>query len=176
MKKAAKDLTLIASTDWARLSAFIDGEGCVTLKRRKARARTTTFWGSKPSLCLLLQVTNTDPRLVEWLAATFGGRVGYFESKDARYKGRYDWQVTSSQAEAMLTMCLPYLLLKKEQAEIGLAFQKTVGRRGRVRGDGHGRLVSGQACGLNDAVAAQREEFKARLTLLNKKGPKESVA
>jgi hypothetical protein len=42
----------------------------------------------------------------------------------------FHWHVTAQNASEILSACLPYFIIKKEQALIGIEFQKTKGNRG----------------------------------------------
>ena len=61
------DLSQISQIDWARLAAYIDGEGCISIKSvagYNAAARRVFY--------IDLAVTNTDVRLLSWLRSIFG--------------------------------------------------------------------------------------------------------
>lgn len=112
--------------DWIRLAAFIDGEGSILINERRSAKRTN--WGS----WLRVVIANTDPRLPRWLLLTFGGTI-VVARRRAKENHRYaiKWHVSCRQAEELLRECLPFLLIKKEQAEIALAFQETLGGPGK---------------------------------------------
>ena len=129
------------------MAAFIDGEGCIRAKARTGRAAFP-----------YLHVTNTDARLMNWLLDTFGGTVSTHRPANGRYRTRYDWQAKQSSLREILTQCLPFLLLKREQAEVALALLSFVRYRGHVR--------------VRTDETRQREDLKAQLHVLNAKGPK----
>lgn len=121
------------SIDWARLAAFIDGEGCITISRMVNKSRrTASKW---TSYGLMVQITNTDMRLNVWL--------GRFD-QDASYKKKsnvqssfpnalpqHSWTVRGWKAHRILVHCLPYFVLKLDQAERGIAFQESKWQWGR---------------------------------------------
>jgi hypothetical protein len=101
--------------DWARMAAFIDGEGCIRIavkpcKQDKGRRRTM----------LLIAIVQKDPRLTDWLKETFSGCVSVRKSPVINYQ----WVVASNHAEWILENCLPFFIVKREQAEIGIAHQR----------------------------------------------------
>lgn len=107
--------------DWARLAAFIDGEGCIYISTPNRKSGKGT--------CLYVGVTNTDPRLVSWLGNTFGGVVygnPHKKNTNVKWSLAYKWVIASRQAVPILERCMPYFVIKKEQAEIGLAHQSLV--------------------------------------------------
>ena len=72
--------------DWARLAAFIDGEGTIFIQRAGARGPH----------CLVVIVSNTSPLLTAWLETTFGGNVYFSHSAALRARSSricYSWRV-----------------------------------------------------------------------------------
>ncbi|HEV8525223.1 MAG TPA: hypothetical protein VGQ71_12040 [Terriglobales bacterium] len=114
--------------DWVRLAAYIDGEGSILITER--HYKTSPYLG----MYIRVVLANTDPRLCLWAQERFGGVFVISQrDKPAHHKTPYKWHVSCNQAACILERCLPYLLLKREQAEIALAFQSTV-TNGRGRG------------------------------------------
>jgi len=110
--------------DWVRLAAFIDGEGFIDIEthtqyRPHLKREYTTHR-------LRIVIVNTDPRLALWLKATFGGCANFEPTKNPKWRHKLVWYLCSRAAADVLLSCLPYLLLKIEQAETALAFQATV--------------------------------------------------
>ena len=120
---------LISEVDRARLAAYIDGEGhinvCAKGMRSKIKARRT------PSMLLRIDICNTDIRLMEWCKRVTG--VGNIcldrRTADHRRGGTrrllYRWAVCDRQAERIITECLPFFVIKREQADTALAFRRT---------------------------------------------------
>ena len=94
---------------------------------------------------LKVAVSNTDPRMVVWISETFGVGKAYRKplspsiaedmGPGRKHKQIYLWQVEARLAAQILEGCLCFFVIKREQAEIGIAFQKTkvlhnCGRRG----------------------------------------------
>lgn len=150
-----KDLTFlddISPIDWARLAAFIDGEGCIriaTVKGNKTSSRRVMY--------VEVTITNTDVRLVEWLARTFGGnsvcsrRAGLHQN----WSQCFAWSVSSRHATALIEHALPYFIIKREQANVALAFQATI-----LPGRPYGR--SGRPAEL----VAQQETYASQLSAM----------
>jgi len=101
--------------DWARLAAYIDGEGCISLARHR-----------NVYMAVRVTIFNTDKRLIEWLGEHFGGHVVVRRSKNIRHKTGYGWCVSSKAAAYVIRNCHPYLILKKEQANVALDFISTI--------------------------------------------------
>jgi hypothetical protein len=129
--------------DWARLAAFIDGEGTVFIQRTAVKTGTKC-----PQFVLTLVVANTDLRLMEWLSRTFTGTVYFSQSLSQRTKCNkicHSWRVFDERAAVLLEHCLPYFIIKREQAEVGLSYRelRRMGSKGRrlVTGDIEAREV-----------------------------------
>jgi hypothetical protein len=110
--------------DFARLAAFIDGEGSILISRAlpiaKHRQKSITY-------SLAVVITNTSPQLIAWLYDNFGGSVHNKKpsegSKSFRSKRPiWSWHLQEKQAEVVLRKCLRYFIIKQQQAEIGIAF------------------------------------------------------
>ncbi len=113
--------------DWARLAVLIDGEGYIGI----ATAFSTKRRWARPHLYLDVRVTNTDPRVSEWCVTHFGGKVYVNKrnkNKNPKWSLAFHWAVSCNKAEAILRGCLPYFLIKREQADVALAFQATIDR------------------------------------------------
>ena len=118
VRGAAKDLSQVTAIDWARLAAFIDGEGHIAINENKSPAGRYYQY-------IRVIITNTDTRLIAWLFETFGGSLlrGHVSEKHRRV---YKWAVSCRHAEAILLQCYAYFITKQDQAEIALAFQQTI--------------------------------------------------
>lgn len=134
--------------DWCRLAAYIDGEGCIDINIRKPRKP-----GWSPKHNLQLRITNTDPRLAQWLVKTFGGSYCASESSCRKLGARhvlFQWDAASGRAEWILRSCIDLFIIKRHQAEIALAFRETfVHCAGRE--------------GTSDAVTEHRHKLREQL-------------
>lgn len=109
-------------TDNAYAAGVVDGEGCIQIN-----ATPKHTW-------LAISVANSDPRVCVWLAERYGGKV--HQDKPRVRNGKptrvmYSWQVGSATAGEFLKAIHPYLVIKKEQADIALAFLVTKGKGGQ---------------------------------------------
>jgi len=147
--------------DWARLAAFIDGEGTIAIKNLRTKSGRYSQ--------LIVAIANTDPRLPMWCRENFGGLLYACDSnanKSAKWRRSYRWITHSAQAETIIKNCLPYFLLKKEQAEIALAYRKTFRCKG---GKGSARIIS-------DADLALRQGYRTELHRLKRELPEDVLA
>ena len=140
--------------DWARLSAFIDGEGCISFSPRD------TDTGGTLTLCGRVTVTNTDARLIAWLAETFGMTFYRRARKSDKWKPVYWAQASGYRACWVVLNCSPWLMLKREQAELLLKHQETMGSFER-----------GSGIKTPDNVLEFRASLNTKMHKLNRRGP-----
>lgn len=114
-----------SQVDFARLAAFIDGEGGIYLKP------ASSFKGKYKTLYLSVCVINTDPRLVQWCVRNFGGKIQRRYKKATMSRDCFEWEVFCKDAELILRACLPYFIIKKGLAELALAHQATLNVGGK---------------------------------------------
>lgn len=111
-------LPISTSIEWAKLAAYIDGEGYISLRAKGKDARHQR---------LSLRIGNTDPRLTTWLQITFGGSVNKQALQKSQKKVFWSWRVNGKQAAALLDNCLPHFVMKRDQAEVALSFSRLMG-------------------------------------------------
>lgn len=118
----------ISEVDRARLAAYIDGEGNINICAKGMKGRRSR---KTPSMLLRVEICNTDIRLTEWCKRVTGvGNVTMdHRTADHRRGGTrrflYRWMACDRQAERIINECLPFFVIKREQAEIALAFRRT---------------------------------------------------
>jgi len=103
----------------AYTASAIDCEGCIRLSKEKDRA-------TKNGYCyrLIVEVDNTNEVLGKFLQDNFGGWIyPKPNKKKPNHKILYQWIIDRGNASTLLKAVLPYLLLKRHQAELAIAFQ-----------------------------------------------------
>ena len=148
------DLTYLDSVDpidWARLAAFVDGEGCLMLSSSKTQADI----GNRR---VGVTISNTNPMLMNWLASVFGGSICNVRACNQRSKPSFMWTISSRRAERVIHGILPYLLLKTEQAKLLLEYRKCM------------NFGRNQTYRLTAEDLAIRQGLADRLHGLNKRG------
>jgi hypothetical protein len=110
---------------------------------------------------LFIIVTNTDPRLCQWCKDIAGG--GVFYASKSNYRGHYGtkqcfmWKIHSATAEWVLRNCLPYFIIKREQAEVALALRSI-------------KVPQGQR-GFTEEQKVERERLRIELSRLKRELP-----
>ena len=101
-------------TDLAYVAGIIDGEGCIGIYKTKYRYYLT------------VAVHMTDEWMVTWLASLFSGSKNTYTHyrKRSNCKPEWAWQIQGKRALVFLELILPYLKLKRPQAEIAINFQR----------------------------------------------------
>lgn len=94
---------------WA--AGFFDGEGCVCITRRLNRSGNAKVYH-----WLDISVYQNHSASLEELKALFGGSIG---SEGRAWK----WRACGPTAAAALREMLPYLRVKRAQAEVAVSFQ-----------------------------------------------------
>jgi len=107
---SAKELNGI---DAAYIAGFLDGEGSIFLTSRKNKAS------------LRISATNTDKNVLDWIIEKIGVGVVHAGRKESD-KNRKTWMfiLNGEAAETLLKQLLPYLIVKKEQAQLAIETQE----------------------------------------------------
>lgn len=93
---------------WA--AGFFDGEGCVCIQRQMRGKHNKTYH------YLDISVFQNDRSAVELLMGMFGGRIA---AEDRGWK----WRACGPTAGVALQELMPFLRVKRSQAEIAVRFQ-----------------------------------------------------
>lgn len=162
MKNPKKDLSLVSQIDWARLAAYIDGEGCIVVGIASHSAESVQHQRRPKNEFVRVAIVNTDLRLGIWLQETFGGALSIKTRQNPKHKEAFQWTVSCIIACDILKGCLPYFICKRSQAELALALQATMKKWG--------------VNGVPQDVIEQRAAIRAKMHVLNKKGANEGAA
>ena len=93
------------------LAGIMDGEG--------------TFYISK-EFRHRMYVVNTDERMIRWLKHNFGGLTYKRNSKkNPHWRTKLEWVLVKAEIMEICEAIIPYLVCKKEQAEVMVKFRKS---------------------------------------------------
>ena len=119
---------MLTETERAYLAGFFEADGCVNIGTRKGkRAATVSHY-----LQVIIAQSNKD-FLQRWRDKLNMGSVHLAGRATLTTKGHWRWHLSDRQAETVLNLILPYLDIKKDQAEIAVRFMATKGTGGRRR-------------------------------------------
>lgn len=142
--------------DWARMAAFIDGEGSILINSR----RNTKHATQQAGYYLRVTVANTEMSLIFWLYRTFGG--SYHETNSEKYKTVipnsktcYHWNTASARAAWILHNCMPYFIIKTQQAELGIQLQESMNK-----------FTRGPGKSLPQTIIDERKSIKRNLLIM----------
>lgn len=108
--------------DLAYLAGFFDGEGCISIGKHRNNGKD--FYE------LHILVAQKSRWILEWFKFNFEGKIFKHKKPEGRQSEWFTWQVAAVKAASALKVLLPYLKLKKAEAELALKFQ---GQKGRIR-------------------------------------------
>ena len=106
------------SEELAYIAGLLDADGCFYANSYLRKGRNCT------SLTVRIQVTNTYLPVLEWVREIVGaGHISSYNDNNSSHKVVYAWILNGhSPIEQFLQGVLPYLIIKKEQAELMLAY------------------------------------------------------
>lgn len=135
----------MVETDLAYAAGIIDGEGCIRLHKHKSIMPFHNN-GRGYYYRIVVNVANTVEWLPNWLALTFGGSVCKQRKLNPLWKTTWQWTISAKKAVKFLALILPYLRLKKFQAEICLSYaQRQKERKTRNRTEAQNALDEADA-------------------------------
>jgi hypothetical protein len=110
-------------------AGFVDGEGNISIYRHKDN-RTKRGYTLHP----FFKVSGTNNKLLGILSKEFGGKVKLSVKPRGNAKSVYVLEYQElNQIINVLSMILPYLILKKEQAELMVEFcKKRIKNKGKI--------------------------------------------
>ena len=139
---------MIKETELAYLAGLLDGEGTISLTSKLRKYGYRYF---QPRIC----ITNTKIEMLNFCKDKFGGLI-YISAKANSVENRrtaYRWSLSGDKACLLLASILPFLTIKKQQAQLVLVFQGTGIKNTKKEADGI--VIS---------------KFKSRLANLNSRG------
>lgn len=140
-----------AEAELAYFAGLIDGEGSFVLHHRR---------GSHVFACQL-QIGNTDVRMLEWVRERFGGSITLERRNNSKHKPVWRWVSNANTLSDAITALLPYLIVKKDQAELILAYRRTLGA-----------IVNSRRSTYDTPAHVKTERFRihSQLAMLNRRG------
>lgn len=116
----------VSENHLAYFAGLFDGEGCINVVEVKPKPGRHS-----PTFQTLAQVSMTDRRALDLLLNAFGGRIRQSTEKGSR--PIRVWRMYHKSAKRFLEAVLPYLIVKKYQAELLIELESRVLGRGVQR-------------------------------------------
>lgn len=110
------------ASEFAYAAGFFDGEGSIDIRF------SITSRGAKKyeRFHLRVCVVQIDRRPLDWLCERWGGSVS-----KRKNGGLHTWVLSTASAAKFLSDVLPFLIVKRDEAQIAMEFQRTM-RSGMV--------------------------------------------
>jgi len=154
-------------TELAYLAGVIDSDGTIGIKCNSYSMRVIKDC-SQPTYSERICIKQVEPMAIDLGHRLFGGYRFTEDPSAKRGKSLHGWQVTDKQAVALIKAVLPFLRIKRRQAEICLELRKLKIQSAKRRAaKGRGHVGAGfRPVEIGQAMAA----LKAKIGGLNKVG------
>ena len=157
-------MNILSETQRAYLAGLIDGEGCISISSGTQQAKRGVAF---PQFGCKMYISNTNLIILQTVQSWVGeGKITMVRRassmKEKNWKAVYNWSIYSRIMRQFLPIIFPYLIIKKEQAELALSFLDT------VKGRGYGS-------NLNPEEKRRRFYIVSRLKELNQRGLHASI-
>lgn len=96
----------------AYLAGVIDADGYITINRSTRKG--VVYFGA------VIGVSGTRRQPHDLAASLWGGTVSYYQPKNPRHRGQYQWSRQGSAAAGAIAEVTPYLRIKIEQAWLAI--------------------------------------------------------
>lgn len=114
------DNSLITNEMKAYLAGLFDGEGSINIFKQTSRKDMKA-----PAYFLEISIGNTHRGVLQWILEHFGGRLTHnAEQYTERNQRTWRWRASSNEAYEILIVILPYLIVKKDQAQVAIEFRE----------------------------------------------------
>jgi hypothetical protein len=144
----------------AYLAGVLDSDGHITVQRfrkvRNGRSKPNTYY------CLKVGIAGCRTPPHELAREMFGGKIYPFTPKNPFHRKQYQWSVSGPTAKTVLLAVLPFLRVKRRQAEQGIAFQDMISRHREAQ-----RKHQKPPYRVTDEMQCEREVAWRSVTVLN---------
>jgi hypothetical protein len=113
-------LNNLTETEKAYLAGLIDGEGCITIIKSKPARKA-----KNPSYSLQVFINITDERVIRYCKEVTGvGSISFLlvTKRKPTWKNIWTWCLRKQDTYDFLVQILPYLIIKKRQAELAVEY------------------------------------------------------
>lgn len=148
--RTGRTANTLTDAEAAYIAGFIDADGSFIIHGR---------YDGSDSLAFRVSAGGTKASVFHWMAGVTG--VGVVSkarrSQNPRHRDYYQWHANGDAAVSLARQLAPYLVLKREQCELGIAFQERL-RTPALKAD-----------------RAWQQEWRLRMRDLNARGNPEGV-
>ena len=148
----------------AYIAEFFDGEENITIDEFKPRK-----FGWNKTYLLRIRLVNTNEEVIKYCKNYFKVERICFEKRNKKRKGIWRWIVCTRQVEEVLKKLLPYLKVKKRQAELAIRFQEMQRIMNKNRKMKKGR-INNKIFSYSKEEIEEKEKLKNEVLQFNKRG------
>lgn len=141
---------------YAYLAGAIDIDGRISIRRTRRRDRRRIGYYYTATIAL----SESDPTLPDLLQTTFPARRMEYQAKNRKQRAWHMWEAVGPSAKEPLVCLLPYLRIRRRQAELALSLL-TLMQHDKV----------GSARALSDEQEQARRHLYEEVMLLNASRP-----
>lgn len=145
----------------AYMAGIVDGEGSIGIVGSFAKYRVASGEKKYQRYSVRVTVYNTKVELLEWIKQRFGGSWTPVSRKNYAHAPYYAWYVGHTKAAELANLLMPYLVIKRKQAEIIVKFAETFSHR-------HAR-------GTPKNILEMRDGMRSEMTELNRRGNRDAL-
>jgi hypothetical protein len=150
---------VVKKLDLAYLAGVMDSDGSFSIGIDTWRVRTLA---RSPAYQEITAIAQCEPQAIQLLKELFGGCVSFQKARGPNRRPMLRWQATNKVAIGAVLKLLPFLRIKRRQAEILLALRK-IKERGREKNTAltrpHIRTVKPEVLAEMDRLARQIREL-----------------
>lgn len=119
-------------TDLAYFAGLFDGEGCIYIEKQKYKEKNTVY-------SLKCKISMCNFNVLNFTKSLFGGCLYHDKPHHTsnRYGNLWSWSCYCGSAKLFLIAILPFLHIKKTEAELGIKFQERRRRGARKEQQGN---------------------------------------
>jgi hypothetical protein len=143
-------------TLYAYLAGAIDVDGRVLVRRSRRKGQRQMGYYYTATVAL----SDSDPALPDLLQATFPARRLQYEAKNRKQLAWHMWEAAGQSAQEPLVRLLPYLRIRRRQAELALSLITLMQRD-----------KAGSARALSNEQEEARRKLYEQVRLLNSSRP-----
>lgn len=103
-------------------AGYFDGEGCISIYNSGKKATHTNVY---------CRVSSVNPLIPNSFKREFKGNITKYKGRGDNHRDGFCWSVSAKKAEFFLLKIKPYLITKREEAQVALNFRKHLNKAGQ---------------------------------------------
>lgn len=153
---------VMTELELAYLAGVIDSDGAISIIIDRWRTKTG---GKSPAYQEFIAIQQVQTEALEMLAGAFGGRVRWQKPQAVTRKPTYAWDLRNKSAVGAIRSLLPFLRIKRRQAEIVLALRAIKDRGRKANTEARAGVLRTRF--LRPTVLAEMESLARQVRALN---------